>query len=267
MRAAFVKKHARKSVAILLLLVAGAILLSIGDNDEAPVAYGYKIVNSFDHDSQAFTQGLVFEDGFLYEGTGLYGYSSLRKVELKTGKVVQFHRLGEDLFGEGITIFKDKIIQLTLYAQTGFVYHKSTFEIARQFDYPFEGWGITHDGEHLITSDGTAELRFLDPDTFQEVRRIKVMDDGTAIQGLNELEYVEGEIFANIWFADRIVRIEPQTGEVTSWIDLTGLRAASANYHPDAVLNGIAYDPAGKRLFVTGKLWSKLYQIKLVPVR
>ncbi len=261
------KKDRRLLYAVLLLVAAGCILLCVRDDGEVPVAWKYKIVNSFDHDSQAFTQGLVFEDGFLYEGTGLYGHSSVRKVELKTGKVVQFHRLGEELFGEGITIFEDKIIQLTLYAQIGFVYDKSTLDVARQFDYPYEGWGITHDGEHLITSDGSAELRLLDPSTLEKVGSIKVMDDGVAVQGLNELEYVEGEIFANIWLSDRIARIDPETGEVTSWIDLTGLRQATIAYHPDAVLNGIAYDSGRKRLFVTGKLWPKLYEIKLVPVR
>lgn len=261
------KKHVRVLLAMLLLLAAGCILLSLRDNGEAPVAYKYKIVNTFAHDRQAFTQGLIFEDGFLYEGTGLYGYSSLRKVELKTGKVLQSHRLPEDLFGEGITTFADRIIQLTLYSQTGFVYDKRTFELVEEFHYPYEGWGITHDGTHLITSDGSAELYFLDPDTFNEVRRVKVVDEGRAIQGLNELEYVEGEIFANIWFSDRIARIDPRTGEVTSWIDLSGLRPSDISYDPDAVLNGIAYDSGGKRLFVTGKLWPKLYEIKLVPVR
>lgn len=229
--------------------------------------YTYKVINTFAHDKQAFTQGLAFDGGFLYEGTGLHGRSTLRKVELKTGNILQMHKLPGEFFGEGITIYRDKIIQLTFQQNTGFVYNKDTFELLRKFDYPTEGWGITHDGNRLIMSDGTATLYFLSPDTSEVLGSIEVRDQNTAVQGLNELEYVKGEIYANIWPTERIVRIDPKTGQVVGWIHMERLASQLDKSQPIDVLNGIAYDAAGDRLFVTGKLWPKIFEIKLVPLK
>jgi glutamine cyclotransferase len=230
--------------------------------------YGYKIVRTFPHDANAYTQGLVYHNGFLYEGTGLEGRSSLRKVKPETGEVVQKIDLAPDYFGEGITIFKKEILQLTWKAQTGFVYNLSDFHFLRQFSYPGEGWGLTtgSDGE-IFLSDGTADIRVLDGETLKEKRRITVRDGNMPVKELNELEFVRGEIFANVWQTDRIARISPQTGKVLGWIDLSGLLEFSERSDPDAVLNGIAYDAATNRLFVTGKLWPKLFEIQLVPKR
>jgi glutamine cyclotransferase len=228
--------------------------------------YGYRIVNTYPHDPSAWTQGLVFEDGVLYEGTGLLEQSTLRKVELETGAVLQHHRLEDHLFGEGITVYGDRIVQLTWRAKVGFVYAKNSFEKLREFHYPTEGWGLTHDGQHLIMSDGTAALHFLDPDTLQEIAHIEVYDDNGPVVRLNELEYVDGEVYANVWGTEYITRIDPQTGRVVGWIDLTGLWRALGPVQRLDVLNGIAYDRQGDRLFVTGKLWPKLFEIDLVRV-
>ncbi len=227
--------------------------------------YTYKIINIYPHDPQAFTQGLAFDDGFLYEGTGLYDRSTLRKVELTSGKVIRSVRLPGRFFGEGITVFGEHIIQLTWRSKLAFAYGKRDFELQRSFPYPTEGWGLTHDGTRLILSDGTATLYFLDPRNFREIDRIEVFDDTGPVQGLNELEYVRGEIFANVWRSDRIARIAPATGRVTGWIDLSGILPARDREAPVDVLNGIAYDPARSRLFVTGKLWPKLFEIELQP--
>lgn len=226
--------------------------------------YGYKAINAYPHDKRAFTQGLVFEDGFLYEGTGLVGRSTLRKVELETGKVVKGRKVGDEYFGEGITIYGNKIIQLTLRARVGFIYDKESFELLGQFNYPTEGWGITHDGKSLIRSDGTSTLYFLNPETFEQTGRIEVADSDGPVTGLNELEYVQGQIYANVWRTDRIARIDPKTGRVTGWIDLAGLLGTEARGQLVDVLNGIAYDADNGRLFVTGKLWPKLFEIELI---
>jgi len=226
--------------------------------------YSYKIVNIYPHDRNAFTQGLVFENGFLYEGTGLRGRSSLRKVKLETAEVLQQRTLGYEFFGEGVTIYGNKIIQLTLRAKVGFVCDKDSFELLEQFNYPTEGWGITHDGKRLIMSDGTSTLYFLSPETFEEIGRIKVKDNNGPVTGLNELEYVQGQIYANIWKTDRIAQINPQSGKVTGWIELRGLLNPKDDGYLVDVLNGIAYDAMNDRLFVTGKLWPKLFEIKLV---
>jgi glutamine cyclotransferase len=229
----------------------------------APVV-GYKIVNTYPHDPRAFTQGLVFADDLLYEGTGLRGQSSLRKVDLKTGNILQIRQLSAQFFGEGITSYGNRIIQLTWRARVGFVYDKQTFQLLDTFNYPTEGWGITHDGRSFIMSDGTSTLYLLDPQTFQEVGRLEVHTRDGPVSRLNELEYVQGEIYANVWKTDRIARISPQTGEVVGWIDLEGLlRQEDRNRRID-VLNGIAYDVKNDRLFVTGKLWPKLFEIELV---
>lgn len=228
----------------------------------ATPVYGFKVVNTYPHDPGAFTQGLFFQGGFLYEGTGLRGRSSIRKVELETGKVVQGVELPPEVFGEGITQWGDRLIGITWQEQTAFVLDLKTFKLWRKFSYPGEGWGITHNDKELVMSDGSAELRFLDPLTFKELRRVRVTADGRPVSQLNELEWVEGEVFANVWQTDRIARIDPKTGQVKAWIDLTGL--LPGRYGTDDVLNGIAYDPQKKRLFVTGKLWPKLFEIQLV---
>jgi glutamine cyclotransferase len=229
-----------------------------------PPEYTFKVVREFPHDPTAFTQGLIYHNGFLYEGTGLNGRSSLRKVQLETGKVIQQVKLDSQFFGEGITLFKNEIVQLTWQSQVGFIYNLSDFRFLRQFSYPGEGWGLTTHGNEIFMSDGTAEIRVLDGETLKEKRRLKVHDGNTAINELNELEFVEGEIFANIWQTDRIARISPQSGKVVGWIDLTGLLSPIYRREEGAVLNGIAYDAAHKRLFVTGKLWPRIFEIQLV---
>ena len=230
--------------------------------DVTPV-YGYKIVNTYPHDRNAFTQGLVFDEGFLYEGTGICGESTLRNVQLETGKVLKSYPLPAKFFGEGITLFEDKLIQLTWQSRLGFVYDKDSFLLLREFEYPTEGWGITHDGKHLIMSDGTATLYFLNPDTFEEIKRIEVRDRGVPITNLNELEYIGGEIYANVWLTNRIAMVSPETGQVIGWIDLEGLLSEEDRSQPVDVLNGIAYDAKHDRLFVTGKYWPKLFEIEL----
>ena len=229
----------------------------------APVV-GYRIVNTYPHDPRAFTQGLVFADGVLYEGTGLRGQSGLRKVDLKTGNILRVRQLPAQLFGEGITIYGNRVIQLTWRARVGFVYNRETFQLLDTFTYPTEGWGITHDGRSLIMSDGTSTLYFLDPQTFQEVHRLEVHTRHGPVSRLNELEYVQGEIYANVWQTDRIAKISPETGEVIGWIDLEGLLRPEDRDRRVDVLNGIAYDVKNDRLFVTGKLWPKLFEIELI---
>lgn len=228
-----------------------------------PPAYGYHVVRSYPHDPRAFTQGLIFRNGFFYEGTGLARRSSLRKVKVETGEVVQNKALPDEYFGEGITDWKGSLVQITWQSQIGFVYDLQSFERTRTFAYTGEGWGLTHDGARLIMSDGSAQLRFLDPATLKETGRLTVRDAGGPVERLNELEYVKGEIYANIWQTDRIARISPKDGRVTGWIDLSGLLPPAERGGTD-VLNGIAYDAAGDRLFVTGKLWPRVFEIKLV---
>ncbi len=232
-----------------------------------PPEYTFKVIRDYPHDPAAFTQGLVYLDGFLYEGTGLNGQSSLRKVRLETGEVVQHVDLPPEFFGEGIAIVKNKVIQLTWQSHVGFVYNLADFKLLRQFPYPGEGWGLTSRGNEIFMSDGTAEIRVLDAVTFKEKRRFTVRDGATPIDQLNELEFVEGELFANIWQTDRIARISPQTGKVLGWIDLAGLLSPVYRRQDGAVLNGIAYDSVHKRLFVTGKLWPKIFEIQLIPKR
>jgi glutamine cyclotransferase len=226
----------------------------------------FKVVNTYPHDRAAYTQGLVMDGGTLYEGTGLNGQSSLRRVDLESGQVLHSAALDPAYFGEGVTTWNDQIIQLTWKSRLGFVYDKAAFKLLKTFNYPTEGWGLTHDGTSLIMSDGTSILRFLDPVTFQETKRITVTDQGQPVVKLNELEYVRGEILANVWQTDRIARISPETGHVIGWIDLTGLLdQAERPPSADAVLNGIAYDAGRDRLFVTGKWWPRLFEIALVP--
>jgi glutamine cyclotransferase len=252
---------------IIILAVVLVLFCLDSKNPEIDRTYTYEIVNTFPHDRNAFTQGLVFDDGVLYEGTGLYGRSTLRKVELETGNILQMHKLSAEFFGEGITIYGDNIIQLTYKENVGFVYNKYTFELLRKFNYPTEGWGITHNGRQLIMSDGTPALFFLDPETFEQVNRIIVYDHNIPVWGLNELEYVEGQIYANIWPTERIARIAPETGQVLGWIDMKGLLTQQDYSRTVDVLNGIAYDQKSGRLFVTGKLWPKLFEINLIPAK
>lgn len=230
---------------------------------QAPV-YGYKIIHIYPHDHNAFTQGLEYRGGFLYEGTGLNGRSSLRKVDLESGKVLQEIRLDSKYFGEGITLVDQRIIELTWQSHQGFVYDRNTFRLIRSFDYPGDGWGLTNDGRQIYMSDGTAQIRFWNPSTLQEIRRITVHDGPAPVDQLNELEYVHGEIFANVWQTDRIARVAPTDGHVTGWIDLSGLLTVTDRAEGADILNGIAYDSLGDRLFVTGKLWPKLFEIQLV---
>jgi len=224
---------------------------------------GYQIVRVYPHDPDAFTQGLEYEDGVLYEGTGLNGRSSVRKVKLETGEVLQKRDVAPEHFGEGITVWKSEIVELTWQSRVAFVYDKQTFAPKRRFAYTGEGWGLTHDGSHLIMSDGSDVLRLLDPGTFAERGRLRVTAAGLPVRSLNELEYVKGEIFANIWQTDYVARIAPGTGRVSAYVDLRGLLTPAERSRTD-VLNGIAYDARGDRLFVTGKLWPKLFEIKLV---
>jgi glutamine cyclotransferase len=229
---------------------------------EAPV-YGYEVVHAWPHDADAFTQGLVFHDGKFLESTGELGHSSLRRVEAETGRVLEKVDVPPPFFAEGITLLNGKIYQLTWQQQLGFIYDAATFQKLGEFRYQGEGWGLANDDQSLILSDGTNRIRFLDPDNFQVRKTIAVVDGKLPVNELNELEYVQGEIYANVWHADRIARIDPQSGRVVGWIDLSGLLTPGAVTDEEAVLNGIAYDEAQGRLFVTGKLWPKLFEIKL----
>lgn len=261
-------------VRFLLLLAAGAVVATLVARvpdpaappsvQSGPALYGYRVINTYPHDSRAYTQGLVYRDGFLYESTGLNGRSTLRKVRLQTGEVLQQHRLDARHFGEGLVDWRNRLIQLTWQSNVGFVYDLATFKPVGTFTYPGEGWGLTHDGQRIIMSDGQpgGELRFLDPDTLRETGRLTVRDAGRPVANLNELEFVRGEIFANIYQTERVARIDPATGAVVGWVDLSGLLTPAERPGTD-VLNGIAYDPAGDRLFVTGKLWPRLFEIRL----
>jgi len=253
---------AARLILIELARVPGAGALRLPAGATLPVS-GYTVVRTYPHDRDAFTQGLQYLDGFLYEGTGLNGRSSIRKVKLETGEVVQRRNLATDYFGEGITVWQSELFQLTWRSGVAFVYDRSTFALRRTFTYPGEGWGLTRDGDGLVMSDGSDRLRFLEPATFAERRRVSVTAAGVPVGNLNELEYVRGEIFANVWRTDYLARIDPKTGRVSGWIDLGGLLSPSEAASAD-VLNGIAYDEARDRLFVTGKLWPTLFEIRLL---
>jgi glutamine cyclotransferase len=274
------RKSATKAPGITrrrLLLGAGAVAVGgIGvylatTNASSPAKqYTYEIVHRYPHDERAFTQGLVYyRDDILYEGTGRprsedrYG-SELREVRLQTGHAMHERHLPDPLFGEGVCLWNDTLFQLTWQNQVGFVFDRATFQEQRRFNYEGEGWGLTHNGQHLIMSNGSSTLTFRDPDDFRVVRSLKVTDGWNEIKYLNELEYIEGEIYANVWMTDRIARISPETGQVLAWLDLSGLTPNPPPTNRDAVLNGIAYDPQTHRLFVTGKLWSELFEIRQV---
>jgi glutamine cyclotransferase len=258
-RRAFV---AAAAVSASWLLATQAAALLAQRRPATPVA-GYRVVKAYPHDPGAYTQGLIYRGGFLYESTGRNGQSTLRKVTLETGAVVQQRRIGPEHFAEGLTEWKGRLYQLTWQSNVAFVYDLATLAPVRTLRYPGEGWGLTGTPEGLILSDGTADLRVLDPETFREIRRITVRDAGAPIDQLNELEFVRGEVWANVWHTDRIARIAPETGRVVGWIDLSGLMS-TYRLDAEAVLNGIAYDAATQRLFVTGKLWPRLFEIQIV---
>jgi glutamine cyclotransferase len=241
------------------MALTGIALALTACGDALPYHAEGEVVHSYPHDPAAFTQGLVFDDDTLYESTGLYEASSLRRVDLETGEVLQMHRLPDHLFGEGCTVWQDTLVQLTWRAGVGFVYDKESFAVQRRFAYDGEGWGLTHDEERLIMSDGTSTLRFLDPETLEEVERVQVLDKGEPVVRLNELEWVDGQVWANVWQTPNVVRIDPETGEVLGWIDFSEL----TEQEPRGVLNGIA--KKGKQIYVTGKQWTTIYQVEIKP--
>jgi glutaminyl-peptide cyclotransferase len=255
----------RKPVVAAARSLALTLLLGLVFAHAALAADGYRVLHAYPHDSQAFTQGLIYLDGYLYESTGLNGQSTLREDNLETGQVIREVSLPSRYFGEGLTNWGNTLIQLTWKAHVAFVYDRATFHLLKTFHYPWEGWGLTQDGKHLIESDGSEFLHVLNPATFAQVRQIRVTYNGEPVKELNELEYIHGLIYANVWMTNKIVRISPATGKVVGWIDLTGLLPEIENPGRDGVLNGIAYDAGHNRLFVTGKLWPRLYQIQVVP--
>jgi glutamine cyclotransferase len=264
----------RKSKLLILILSATALFGACCPGNGSPTTdslavtprqFTFEMVHSYPHDPEAFTQGLLWHDGFLYESTGLNGQSTLRKVALETGQVLQSRKVDSQYFAEGLALDDDRLVQLTWQSQRAFVYDRNTFEPQQGFDYLGEGWGLTTDGRRFIMSDGTAKLRFMDLSTFSPAGSVTVTDQGRPVVRLNELEYIDGLVYANVWQTNRIAQIDPATGSVVAWIDLTGLMTAADrdNASPD-VLNGIAWDGANKRLFVTGKRWPRLYEIRLV---
>lgn len=235
------------------------------NNDKPAPVYSAQVVNRYKHDPTAFTQGLLFHEGRLYESTGLYGESTLREVDLTSGEVMQAVKLPARIFGEGLVFWKENLIQLTWREGAALVFDAKTLRFRHQFSYEGEGWGITHNDQYLIMSDGSAQLYFRDPATFELIKTLTVRDEGKRLKDINELEYVKGEIYANVWLTDRIARISPQSGKVIGWIDLKGLNGLSSadKLNRDNVLNGIAYDAENDRLFVTGKRWATLYEIRV----
>jgi glutaminyl-peptide cyclotransferase len=250
----------------IVIAVAALAACACGPESQAGgiPEYGYNIIHTYPHDPHAYTQGLFYLNGFLYESTGLNGQSSIRKERLETAEILQRRDIAEQYFGEGIVNWKDRLLEITWKSEVGFLYDLANFSPKGQFSYPGEGWGLTQDGKRIIMSDGTSELRFWDPETLRETGRIRVNAEGMPIDQLNELEWVKGEVYANIWQTNRIARVDPASGRVTGWIDLTGILSPTNNVGEGGVLNGIAYDAATDRLFVTGKLWPKLFEIKLV---
>lgn len=235
---------------------------STNSNGQARKAY-YEVVNSYPHDPDSFTQGFLWRDGSFYESSGLVGKSKLRRLEFPSGRVLKEISLPPELFGEGLALVDTRLIQLTWTSHRGFVYDLETFRLLQEFSYDTEGWGLTYDGKNLILSDGSSVLFYLDPQTFKPVRKLAVTMNGSALTELNELEFIDGEIWANVWQTDLIVRIDPTSGRVISFLDLKGILAPSDRNGADAVLNGIAYDGEHKRIFVTGKLWPRVFEIKL----
>jgi glutamine cyclotransferase len=258
------------NTSLRFLAWAAVLGLSACSEAEAPAGgvpvYGYEVVNVYPHDAEAWTQGLVFAGGCLYESTGLYGRSSLRRVRLETGEVLKKRELSEELFAEGLAAWGDRLVQLTWLERRGFVYDRDTFEPRGEFSYASQGWGVTHDGKRFIMSDGTATLRFLHPETYKEIGSVDVFDENGPVRDLNELEYVGGFVYANVYPTDRVAVIAADTGKVVRWLNLAGL-PKRGGFRPGEghCLNGIAYDAAGGRVFVTGKFWPRLFEIRLVP--
>lgn len=248
---------------VLLSMIAGACDRGRGNAPSNPVGSGFEVVKTYPHSRDAYTQGLIFHEGKLIESTGREGKSSVRRVDIETGDVLQKVSLPYEYFGEGLTLLNGKIYQLTWRHQTGFIYDPVSFEKLGEFKYFGEGWGLTHDGQHLILSDGSNRIRFIDPSTFQVKKVVSVTDRGAPVNLLNELEFARGEILANVWHSNKIARIEPESGKVLGWIDLTGLLKPGDVSEEDAVLNGIAFDESSGRLVVTGKMWPKLFEIRL----
>lgn len=257
-------------ILLIALLLSGCLPRPVGETGSIPMDLSaqmtYEVVNSFPHDPEAFTQGLVYHEGYLYESAGLYGKSSLRKVALETGEVLQRVELPPQVFGEGLTLWEDRLLQLTWREGRGFIHTLEGFAPLGEFTYATEGWGLTHDGVQLIMSDGSHRLYFLDPESYHMIGTVEVFDQDQPVERLNELEFINGEVFANIWQTDWIVRIDPQSGVVLGWIDMAGILPEALITPTTDVLNGIAYDPQGNRLFVTGKNWPLLFQVRLVPL-
>ncbi len=261
---------AERPMKVLLCLMGLLFLASSalgGPQDSSEKDLSYRVIHTYPHDVRLFTQGLAAQGGLIYESSGLYGRSLIKIWDLRTGRILQKRRLEDRFFGEGLTLLDDKIIQLTWREGTGFVYERKTLVLLKTFRYKGEGWGVAFDGSDLILSDGSSTLRFLSPHGFGERKRLEVRDNRVPVSYLNELEYVEGEILANIWQQDRIAKICPKSGRVKAWIDMGGLRDLSGAGGPEAVLNGIAYDRDLGKLFVTGKNWPRLFEIELVKKR
>jgi glutamine cyclotransferase len=247
----------------VLLSIAGLALASCSSEPRTSLKAEYEIVRILPHDASAFTQGLIYKNGKLYESTGLYGQSSLREVEIETGQILRRRSLPKDIFGEGLTAWSNRLFQLTWREGLVLIYDADTLETVGSYSWTGEGWGITVWSNRLVASDGSARLRFFDPATLEPLGEIMVHADGAPVEFLNELETVGDEIFANIWREDRVARIDPSTGEVRGWLDFSALVPPHLRRSQEAVLNGLAYDPDGARLFITGKNWPILYEIRL----
>lgn len=258
------KKRNAVFITFLLLIIGLIAVISYSKTDDAK-KYSFKIVNTYPHDADAFTQGLVFNGGYLYESTGLYGKSSIRKVDINTGEVLKKKKIPKKFFGEGITIYKNKFYMVTWRSKTGFIYNKDTFEYLGSFNYKTQGWGITHDEKNLILSDGTANLYFINPQNFEVIKTLQVKTkSGNIVKFLNELEYVNGKIYSNIWQTDKIAIIDPKTGTIQNMIDFSELKQKIQSDKKIDVFNGIAYNPDSKTFYLTGKLWPKLFEVKLI---
>jgi len=260
------RRHAHWCVLVVVSCCVAATAGSPAAAQATTPVESYRVVKVYPHDPTAFTQGLIYRDGFLYESTGIRGQSSLRKVKLETGEVVVQRRAGlETHFAEGLAEWKGQLFQLTWQSKVALVYDLASFAPRGTFSFSGEGWGLTSDQRRFILSDGSNRLRFFDPMTFREIGHVEVTDQGRPVTDLNELEYVNGQVWANVWHTDRIARISPETGRVVGWIDLRGLMSGGFKLESEAVLNGIAYDAPSKRLFVTGKLWPRLFEIEVIP--
>jgi len=278
------RKRSRVVISVAALAVAASAALLIGalmrsgsesqsngtavdkpttTSDQRARQVSYEVINSYAHDSTSFTQGLLWQEGGFYESTGQYGQSKLRRLEFPSGKVLKEISLTPELFGEGLALVERRLIQLTWKSHRGFVYDLDTFRLLQEFSYDTEGWGLTYDGKNLILSDGSSDLFYFDPQTFKPVRKLAVRMNGQPIRDLNELEFIDGEIWANVWQTDIILRIAPSTGKVTSFLDLKGVLAPSDKTGREDVLNGIAYDADHKRIFITGKLWPRIFEIRI----